>query len=155
MSQENPELSGDRHCGSCTACCVHLPLPEGAAGTHCKPPGEPCRHVGALGCRRYERRPAFCAALSCQWLDQSSWPTAWRPDRSGLVCLCEQRESGLWATIYEWQPGALTGPVGAEILAELSKSAAGMTTIAVYEGIVRPTALWQIEPLPQAQRRAS
>lgn len=118
-----------RICGSCTACCTHLPLFGGEG---------PCPHAGALGCRIYSRRPEPCARFACQWLRDPLWPAPWRPDRAGLLCLREVIEGAVAAAeVYEICPGALKRPEAAEILKALARTAATIS-IVDGEGINRP-----------------
>lgn len=115
-----PTATQRRHCGACTACCIYLPIAEGVLGPEPKPAGVPCRHVGPLGCRRHQRRPTWCAKFQCWWLSEPAWPDAWRPDRSGLLCVPENsdRRSGR-VRVYEIRPEALQQPVAAPLLAAL------------------------------------
>ncbi len=129
-SFDSPAACGDRQCGACTACCVQLPVPDGILGPWGKPAGVPCRHVGPLGCRCYDRRPSMCVEFHCAWLSDSAWPPPWRPDRSGLLCLREMLEDNRpGALVYEMRPGALQSPVAAEILAEIRRTAVVLTTV--------------------------
>lgn len=74
-----------RQCGSCHACCVHVPMPDMG-----KPVGTPCqylkgRHACSAGsCSIYDQRPAECATYQCAWLE-GFFPTGMRPDKSGLL----------------------------------------------------------------------
>lgn len=119
-----PTATHGRHCGACTACCIHLPLAEGVLGPEAKPAGVPCRHVGPLGCRRHQRRPAWCAQFQCWWLSEPAWPAAWRPNRSGLLCVPQgfDRRSGR-VRVYEIRPHALDDPVAPALLAALEACA--------------------------------
>lgn len=125
MSSDPPTVTQGRHCGACTACCIYIPIAEGVLGPEPKPAGVPCRHVGPLGCRRHQRRPAWCAKFRCWWLGEPAWPAAWRPDKSGLLCVPEdlQRRSGR-VRVYEIRPGALEGPMANALLAALELCAA-------------------------------
>ncbi len=68
-----------RSCGSCTACCRLLPVPE-----IWKPALKKCDHQSFKGCRIYETRPNACRTWSCLWLLDASAPLR-RPDRCGFV----------------------------------------------------------------------
>lgn len=59
----------DRSCGTCTACCTRLVIPEID-----KPFGVPCQFLRTdqPGCRIYERRPETCSGYSCLWLAEGS-----------------------------------------------------------------------------------
>ena len=119
--------NGRRACRPCSACCTHLPISAGAVGLRPKPAGTACPHVCATGCSIYPNRPKLCVDFCCVWLRDRSWAEAWRPDRSGLMCLREEIAPGLpAAAVYEILPGALQGPAAAEIIAALKR-----TTVAV------------------------
>jgi len=119
-----------RRCQSCTACCIHLPIPAGIVGPDDKPPGAPCPHVDGCGCRVYARRPHVCDEFACAWLKSPDWPEAWRPDRSGLMCLCEELDPGLFASaVYEVRPGALRKPLALQIIERLRESTAAVVLI--------------------------
>jgi len=121
-----------RHCGACTACCTHLPMPEGVVIPGAKPAGVACPYVEALGCRNYARRPRICAEFHCAWLRDTTWPGSWRPDRSGLLCLRETLEEDLpAAAVYEILPGALERPGAAAIL-DVLRECTDMTVVIEY-----------------------
>jgi hypothetical protein len=122
--------SDDRHCGACTACCVHLTIPAGLAEASPKPSGIPCPHAGALGCRIHARRPRVCVEFACGWLRNALWPPHWRPDRCGILCLEDTAPSGTaCATLVEIQPGALHRADAQEILDHLLLSTAVVSTV--------------------------
>ena len=119
-----PTATNGRHCGACTACCIHLPLEEGVLGPQAKPAGVPCPHVGPLGCRGHQRRPLWCAKFQCWWLSEPAWPAAWRPDRSGLLCVSEDPDRRLRRVrVYEIRPAALAEPLAGQLLAALKPCA--------------------------------
>lgn len=121
---------GDRHCGACTACCTYLPIPRGLIGPGKKPVRVPCPRVGALGCRRYARRPRACVDFACAWLRDSVWPKVWRPDRSGLLCLRAMLEGHLpAAVIYEIRSGALAKPEGNDIVNYLLRTTVALAIL--------------------------
>lgn len=112
-------------CGDCHACCIHLPIPAGEVCPNAKLAGAACPHVTAHGCRNYEGRPGICRQFRCAWLAEPRWPLAWRPDQSGLLCLCEQIADGISAAlVYEIQPDAIMRPTTEAILASLKDSTA-------------------------------
>ncbi len=122
--------SDDRHCGACTACCVHLTIPAGLPEAGPKPSSIPCPHAGALGCRIHARRPHVCAEFACGWLRNALWPPHWRPDRCGILCMEETLPSGTSrATLVEIQPGALQKADAQEIVEHLLLSTAVVTTV--------------------------
>jgi len=127
----SPNDPGQRSCQPCTVCCVALPMPAGHIGAECKEAGVPCPHRGTAGCRIYANRPEACRRFECAWLADQAWLVAWRPDRSGLLCLRE------WivgtyraAAVYELRAGALRSDTGRAILAELQRTC---TVIAVTD----------------------
>jgi hypothetical protein len=156
MAGFEPNLVADiRHCGSCTACCLHLPIPEGLTGDDGKPAGVPCPHAGVLGCRCYERRPAACAEFSCTWLEDVRWPAAWRPDRCGLLCLREEIDDGMTAAaVYEIQPDALQQPPASQILNEL-QSTSRMVVLINAQKRRRMLGRWRIDAPHALQAPAS
>ena len=120
--------AGDRHCGACTACCVHIPLLGG--GMESEQGFLPCPRVGALGCRRYARRPRACVDFVCAWLADPVWPKAWRPDRSGLLCVRETLEGHLpAAVILEIRPGTLVKPEANDIVNHLLRTTVALAII--------------------------
>jgi len=125
-----PSSGEPRHCGACTACCTHLPIPAGEVAAGSKPAGIPCPLLGPDGCRSYADRPELCARFRCTWLADEDWPDGWRPDRSGLMCLREEIDAGLpAAVVYEITPGALEQDVAAAILAELRRTTAVVAVV--------------------------
>lgn len=146
-------LSGDRHCGACTACCVHLTIPAGLPGVGHKPSGTPCPHAGALGCRIHARRPRICADLACGWLRNALWPPTWRPDRSGLLCLEETLPSDAsTVTVIEIQSGALLKAEAAEIVRHLLQSTVSVSIVngqGQRESLLGRTAGKPTAPLPR------
>ena len=109
-----------RECRPCVACCIHLPISAGHVGPGSKPAGIKCPHLCSAGCRTYARRLEFCVDFSCAWLKDENWPTSWRPDSSGLLCLREEVDNGsVAALVYELRHGSLHTPLAVEILDEL------------------------------------
>lgn len=112
-------------CGDCQACCTYLPIAAGEVCTNAKPAGVDCPHLGHQGCGIYPRRPEICRRFRCVWHMEPSWPQAWRPDRSGLLCLCEEIDDGLSAAlVYEIERDAIARPTTESILAKLKESTA-------------------------------
>ena len=77
-------MSGKRQCGSCTACCTAMGVPELK-----KPAGAKCHHLlsivdGAAGCSIYDRRPKSCRDFECVWL-QGSMSDEHQPNKTGVV----------------------------------------------------------------------
>jgi len=73
-----------RSCGSCHACCTHVPV---ELATRHKPAGIKCTHLRAGGCGIYADRPSGCAAWNCRWLFDPGVVEAGlrRPDLAGYI----------------------------------------------------------------------
>lgn len=74
----------ERRCGTCTACCTIMAVPDLDAGG--KAAGVKCGHVCSRGCRIYERRPQSCRDFACLW-KQGLMPSGMRPDHLGAVAV--------------------------------------------------------------------
>ncbi|MCR4411732.1 MAG: hypothetical protein NUV77_04820 [Thermoguttaceae bacterium] len=154
-SFDSPAPDQGRHCGACTACCTHLPVPAGILGPWGKPAGVPCRHVGPLGCRCYDRRPAMCIEFRCAWLADPGWPAAWRPDRSGLLCLREMLDCGLpGGLVYEVRSQALASPIASQILDEIQRTTSVLVTIDTHQNRRHLPGRWSAGPA-EVRRMAS
>lgn len=117
--------SVEHSCGDCHACCIHLPIPAGKVCGNAKPAGAECVHLRKHGCQIYQERPTTCRQFTCAWLSEPSWPLAWRPERSGLLCLREEIDNGVAAAlVYEIQPDAIARPTTRAILERLKESTA-------------------------------
>lgn len=68
-----------RACGTCTACCTVMGVPDLGKDYY-----ERCEHEGRSRCIIYESRPDGCRNFSCQWLvgAMEEWD---RPDKIGVV----------------------------------------------------------------------
>lgn len=82
--KRNPEPSRlrglpHRECGSCTACCTAVGVPELE-----KPRGTQCSHVCKQGCGIYADRPKSCQVFDCLW-KQGIFEAEHRPDQLGVV----------------------------------------------------------------------
>lgn len=73
-----PPVRG-RACGSCTFCCVHVPVERPLN----KPAGVACVHLHSRGCRIYAARPDVCRYWNCAWLYQEATADMRRPDKAG------------------------------------------------------------------------
>jgi hypothetical protein len=71
-----------RACGTCTACCVDLPIETGQLR---KAPGVACAHCTGAGCAIYEARFPICRTYHCGWWYFGELGEDWRPDRSGVL----------------------------------------------------------------------
>ena len=113
----------DGLCVGCDACCIHLPIVAGEVQPDAKPAGVVCPHLTVAGCRIYAERPHACRRFQCAWLADPTWPLAWRPDRSGLLCLREEIDQGVSASlVYEIQDDAISRPTTGLILERLKES---------------------------------
>jgi len=121
----SPAQHAARQCGGCTVCCIHLPIPAGKVAPYAKMTGVECPHLRESGCTIYAHQPRLCADFRCAWLADEVWPGAWRPDRSGLLCLRETlRDGRRGSLIYETRPAALQASPAAEIIDELRRTTA-------------------------------
>ncbi len=155
MSASDPALpQANRACEPCTACCVYLPIAAGLVGPGAKPAGVRCPHLDGHRCRTYARRPRMCVTFRCAWLADPTWPPAWRPDASGLLCLREQLEPGLpAAAVYEIRADALQRPAAAEILEQLRQTTAVFAVINARQERKRLAGDWSTSgPQPAVPR---
>ncbi len=117
-------------CQGCTACCVWLPIPAGYVSQTEKPAKVACPWLMKNGCQIYASRPTICRQFACTWLKRTDWPTDWRPDRSGLLCLTEHLVSGIsGSAVYEMIPGRLSSPLGQAIVAAVARLSHFVTCI--------------------------
>jgi hypothetical protein len=143
---------GGRLCGSCTGCCTHLPIPAGQVSPGGKPAGVDCAHLCQSGCRIYSQRPQACVDFACAWLDDADWPEAWRPDRSGLLCLTAHLNGAVPAAlVYEIRPRALSSRDAREILAQLELTNAIVVVVDSEQCRRRISGAW----LPDAPHAAA
>ena len=110
-----------RECGSCSACCSVMGVPELEKGTY-----QDCRHRCEAGCAVYPHRPPSCRTFECQWLRgvlevDGSIDTELRPDSCGVI--------------FEYQPESPVGEVYVawEVLPGASASGPAKTVIAGLE----------------------
>ena len=69
-----------RKCGTCTECCISLPIKELN-----KPAGVPCKSLKpGHGCARYDTRPNVCRDFACLWA-MNLVAGELRPDKLGIV----------------------------------------------------------------------
>lgn len=78
-------IDQERECGSCSACCTVIAVPEIEKGTY-----ESCEHLCETGCGIYADRPASCRTFECQWLRgvlevDGAIDVAMRPDVCGVI----------------------------------------------------------------------
>ena len=99
-----------RECGSCTACCTVMGVPEIGKGTY-----EACRHLCEAGCGIYADRPGSCRTFSCQWLRgtlevDGTVDAGLRPDACGVIFDYQPESAfGEAFTAWEVEPGASAG----------------------------------------------
>ena len=145
-------------CRPCSACCVWLPIPADVVGPGAKPAGISCPHLCKTGCKIYGQRPETCNNFACVWFVDESWPAAWRPDRSGLLCLREQIEGHSAAAVYEIRNDALQTPLATEMVNELRRTTAVFVLVDLHQrrrclpGRRIDDAQQQIIPVPHSQR---
>lgn len=96
-----------RACGSCSACCHVIGVPELQKGRY-----EPCTHLCVSGCGIYAERPGSCRTFECQWLRgalevDGSIDTELRPDASGVIFDYQPDTAfGEMYVAWEVEPGA-------------------------------------------------
>jgi hypothetical protein len=87
------ELTENRECGSCTACCVWLGIEELKKYT-----GEKCKHLRGLSytdkrCSIQSSKPVACSTYNCMW--KSGWGLDdWQPKRCGILITPYQNDDG-------------------------------------------------------------
>lgn len=91
-----------RSCGSCKACCTTMGVKEIG-----KPPGEPCKHLCAVGCGVYLGRPQSCRVFGCGWL-HGYGPLDGRPDLCNVLFWVQVTDDGVleYAVAEELEEGA-------------------------------------------------
>lgn len=109
-------MTDERRCGTCTACCVHLWIPELD-----KAEGDPCPALKNHQCSMYEARPGTCREWRCMWIDGFGKPTD-RPDKTGLLVYVQRHTSKLseeTVAVWETAPGALEARAGKKVMKRL------------------------------------
>jgi hypothetical protein len=112
-------------CGTCSECCVHM----GISALN-KPWGEPCPHLGDVGCSIYASRFDECAEFQCWWFASPEMPEGMRPNQSGILVWSEPSSFGqadaddgtphlTWAR--ETRPGALESYWARKKIEQLSR----------------------------------
>lgn len=128
--EERAGTEQERSCGDCHACCVHLPISAGEVCSAAKPAGAECPRLCQYGCRIYQQRPESCRSFNCAWLVDPTWPAQWRPEQSGLLCLREEIDGGIYAAlVYEIQKDAIARPSTRAILEKLKESCAVIAVV--------------------------
>lgn len=103
-----------RKCGSCIACCVHLPF-EQVGEVNAKAGHVRCNKLseGCGGCSIYANRPQFCRSFMCQWiLRDKTLNHHMRPDKCKILVHMKQDELGgrPGLAITEMEQGAFHFP---------------------------------------------
>lgn len=109
-----------RECGTCTACCSTMIVPELNKGAHRK-----CQHANE-GCVIYEQRPPTCADWDCLWV-LGHFRDRDRPDKTGYVSWVMPTEQvRSWehpvVAMREIKEGSTVVPTGARAIKKLNKS---------------------------------
>ncbi len=96
-----------RECGSCSACCSVIGVPEIEKGIY-----ETCEHLCEAGCGIYAERPGSCQTFECQWMRgvlevDGAIDTKMRPDGCGVIFDYQPETAfGEVFTAWEVEPGA-------------------------------------------------
>ena len=92
-------------CGTCTVCCVVLPI--ASIG---KDAGRPCRKLldgtHGHGCAIHGAHPAPCRSFRCGWLAEG-WTEDLRPDVCGVMLTHSKSRAGATITAWEVRPGTI------------------------------------------------
>jgi len=96
-----------RKCGTCTACCTVIPIPELS-----KRANVTCKFVQANQCSIYPNRPKCCRGFFCEWID-GELPEGARPDISGVVIQLNVIADTMVMGAHMWEvhPHALNGRI--------------------------------------------
>lgn len=95
------ERRDQRSCGTCTACCTVMAVPD---YPHGKPAWERCPSVGPGCCMVYSERPTSCRTYQCSWLEGLG-EDHHRPDKFGVVMNFQGGEAWKRLTHLAWGPG--------------------------------------------------
>lgn len=111
-----------RACGSCTACCTVLGVPELGKAAY-----QACAHLCEAGCGIHSDRPGSCRSFECQWLrgvlevDGRVDPDL-RPDSCGVIFDYQPESAfGEVFTAWECEPGASANGHAREIIEGLAE----------------------------------
>lgn len=78
------DIIPERQCGDCQACCegwLHAEIYGELMGV-----GKPCHFIGDNGCSIYKDRPENpCKAYKCVWLEDTSVPGYFKPNKIGNI----------------------------------------------------------------------
>jgi len=112
-----------RECGSCSACCTVIGVPELQKDLY-----EACQHLSEDGCGIYAERPGSCRTFECQWLSgvlevDGAVDTGMRPDACGVI-FDYQPDTAFGAVYVAWEvePGASAGGYARSIIKGLEES---------------------------------
>ena len=109
-----------RECGTCTACCSTMIVPELNKAAH-----KPCMYADD-GCTMYDSRPPTCAGWDCLWV-LGHFRDRDRPDKTGYVSwVMPTAQVRSWehpvVAMREIKEGATVVPTGAKAIKKLNKS---------------------------------
>jgi hypothetical protein len=144
-----------RECGTCSACCGVMGVPEIGKGTY-----ETCGHLCDAGCGIYADRPESCRAFACQWLRgmlevDGDVDTDLRPDACGVIF--DYQPDTAFGDVYlawEVEPGASARGQAGEIIDGLREGFLVMITSPRPDGETELGAPRFVGP-PHLVRRAS
>jgi len=109
-----------RECGTCTACCTTMIVPELNKAAHCDCP------FANQGCTMYDDRPPTCADWNCLWL-LGHFRDRDRPDKTGYVSwVMPAPQVRSWGhpvvAMREIKEGSTVIPAGQRAIKKLTKA---------------------------------
>ncbi len=94
------DIIPERQCGDCKACCegwLHAEIYG-----EMMYPGKPCHFIGDNGCSIYKDRPEKpCKTYKCVWLDDTSVPGYFKPNKIGTILTRKVIENIEFIEAYE------------------------------------------------------
>jgi len=112
-----PSMAPGKTCGSCTACCTVLGIPELK-----KRAWERCPHVElGTGCTIYDERPSSCRKFICGWLLDPDMGPDLKPENCHVVFF-QINEQHILACCDADYPDAWRKPNVVEFLHRLTRS---------------------------------
>ncbi len=117
----------NRECGTCTACCTTMIVPELNKAAHCDCP------FANNGCTMYEDRPPTCADWNCLWL-LGHFRDRDRPDKTGYVSwVMPAPQVRSWGhpvvAMREIKEGSTVIPAGQRAIKKLTKAKVSVIVI--------------------------
>jgi hypothetical protein len=123
-----PAIVAGKSCGSCTACCTVMGVPELK-----KRPWQACPHVTVgSGCGIYAERPAGCRTFICGWLLDPYMGPDLKPENCHVV-FDQKDEQNIIATCDANFPDAWRAPNVVEFLHHLAMSIGPHRKVIVLE----------------------